>query len=136
MEQAERDAGTGPSDDEDLGQISAEEERVLVRVQKNLAAQVIAPSNGGTDYDADLLALRDQIAEARMEDVPPLIQEMERLQQIANRRAQLSTPPVDASSPYWPAGPRGGRSQARAYRKATYLDGRTARASSTGATRR
>lgn len=118
---------SGPMHDEELAGISAEEERVLVRVQKNLAAQTIAPSNGGTDYDKDLLALRDQIAEARMEDVPPLIQEMERLQQIANRRAQVSTAPADALSPYFGRMvlEEGDRKREVLVGKATYLDGRT-----------
>ena len=116
-----------PERDEELEGISTDEERVLMRVQKNLAAQTIAPSNGGTDYDADLLALRDQIAEARAEDVPPLIQEMERLQQIANRRAQLSTPPVDSLSPYFGRMvlEEGNRKREVLIGKATYLDGRT-----------
>ena len=118
---------TDAAHDEELTAIPADEERVLLRVQKNLAAQSIAPSNGGTDYDADLLALRDQISEARMEDVPPLIQEMERLQQIANRRAQVSTAPADPLSPYFGRMvlEEGNRKREVLIGKATYLDGRT-----------
>jgi DNA helicase-2/ATP-dependent DNA helicase PcrA len=51
-----------------------------------------------TDYDQELISLRDQIAEARLEDVPPLVQQMER---IAARRAELPTNKVNLASPYF-----------------------------------
>ncbi|MGE0789471.1 MAG: 3'-5' exonuclease [Sandaracinaceae bacterium] len=87
--------------DEDLQRISAEEERVLARVQKHVASRKMRPSNEGLDYDAELLALRDQINEARLEDIPPLIEEMERLSEVAVRRARVSEGMVDTRSPYF-----------------------------------
>lgn len=98
---AAEDARIAALDDEELKEISGEEERVLTRIVKHLATTKIGGVLGRVDYDADLIALRDQIAEARLEDVPPLIQEMERLQQVAQRRAEVQSGSVDASSPYF-----------------------------------
>ncbi len=53
------------------------------------------------NYDQELIALRDQIAEARLEDVPPLVQQMERLTRIAARRAELPATKIDVRSPYF-----------------------------------
>jgi DNA helicase-2/ATP-dependent DNA helicase PcrA len=53
------------------------------------------------DYEEELISLRDQIAVARLEDVPALVQQMERLQGIAARRAESVVEPVDPRSPYF-----------------------------------
>src|SRR6185437_16150822 len=47
------------------------------------------------------LSLRDQIAAARLEDVPALVQQMERISGIAARRAENVVTPVDPRSPYF-----------------------------------
>ena len=60
-------------------------------------ARVATPST----TTASSSPLRDQINEARLEDVPPLIEEMERLQQVAARRAKVTEGIVDAGSPYF-----------------------------------
>ena len=89
----------GSHADAEMDQIVAEEEKVLARVHRTIDTR--RPTSRGQliDYDAELIALRDQIREARLEDIPPLIEEMERLQQVANRRAKVidaegATPPV------------------------------------------
>ncbi len=87
--------------DEELLRISAEEERVLARVQKHVATRKMRETNEGLDVDAELLSLRDQINEARLEDIPPLIEEMERLTEVAARRAKVSEGVVDTRSPYF-----------------------------------
>jgi DNA helicase-2/ATP-dependent DNA helicase PcrA len=88
--------------DPELEQITGEEERALLRVEKTIALRRAERSTSrGIDYDAELIALRDQINEARLEDVPPLIEEMERLQAVAARRAKVSDGAVDAASPYF-----------------------------------
>ena len=94
------EADTPPSDAE-MDQIVVQEEKVLTRVHRTLAAR--RPSHRGQliDYDAELIALRDQIQEARLEDIPPLIEEMERLQQVAKRRAKVVEGSVDPQSPYF-----------------------------------
>src|SRR5690606_276276 len=46
-----------------------------------------------------MLDLRDQIAPARLEDVPPLLEEMERLQHLARRKRDSVEGSVDPMSP-------------------------------------
>jgi len=103
MKQAELnrpDANPHPADAE-MQEIVAQEEKVLARVHRTLEAR--RPNHRGQliDYDAELIALRDQIREARLEDIPPLVEEMERLQQVAQRRAKVIEGAVDAMSPYF-----------------------------------
>jgi DNA helicase-2/ATP-dependent DNA helicase PcrA len=53
------------------------------------------------DYDAELLALRDQIAEEKQEDLPVLVEHMTRVQALAAGRRQRAALPIDAASPYF-----------------------------------
>jgi len=104
MKQAELnprlEADTPPADAE-MEEIVAQEEKVLARVHRTAATK--RPTHRGQliDYDAELIALRDQIREARLEDIPPLVEEMERLQQVAQRRAKVTEGVVDRMSPYF-----------------------------------
>src|SRR6185436_2365951 len=52
-------------------------------------------------YGDEMVALRDEIAEARLEDVPALVAQMERLQEVAATRGDLQTYLVDPASPYF-----------------------------------
>lgn len=84
----------------------AEEEGCLERVAQCLAERHSRPpSRREVDYDSQLLELRDEIASARMEDVPPLLEQMERLQvqaQAARQRQQEQTDEhIDPRSPYF-----------------------------------
>ena len=90
-----------PESDPDLERITAEEEKVLRRVRRTVAERPPRRRVPIIDYDAELIALRDQVNEARLEDVPPLIEEMERLQQVAARRAKVRVGAVDRESPYF-----------------------------------
>lgn len=87
--------------DPEMKRIVEEEEKVLARVERTLTND--RPHLRGTliDYDAELLALRDQLRDARMEDIPPIIEEMERLQQVAKRRAEVTLGAVDVNAPYF-----------------------------------
>ena len=87
--------------DAEMARTVAQEEKVLARVHRTIESK--RPSHRGQliDYDAELIALRDQIREARLEDIPPLIEEMERLQQVAQRRAKVTEGAVDPMSPYF-----------------------------------
>lgn len=84
-----------------MEEIVGQEEKVLARVHRTIEAR--RPNHRGQliDYDAELIALRDQIREARLEDIPPLVEEMERLQQVAQRRAKVVEGAVDPMSPYF-----------------------------------
>ena len=81
--------------------IVGEEEAILDRVLSHLARATPSKPPPMADYEEQLLDLRDQIAVARLEDVPALMQQMERIQGIALRRAENVVEPVDAKSPYF-----------------------------------
>ncbi len=85
----------------ELGEIVLQEEKVLSRVLRTLKQHRATRKTPLIDYDQELIDLRDQIRNARMEDVPPLIEEMERLQQVASRRAKVTEGIADPSSPYF-----------------------------------
>ena len=83
--------------------IPAEEERLLARVLEGLAAHAPAPAAPGErrGYADEMVALRDEIGEARLEDVPALVAQMERLQGVSLTRGDLQTILVDPASPYF-----------------------------------
>ncbi|HXJ22941.1 MAG TPA: ATP-binding domain-containing protein [Polyangia bacterium] len=84
-------------------EIPAEEERLLARVLQSLSTHAApadpAPARRG--YADEMVALRDEIGEARLEDVPQLVAQMERLQGVSLTRADLQTILVDPASPYF-----------------------------------
>jgi DNA helicase-2/ATP-dependent DNA helicase PcrA len=87
--------------DPDLVRITGEEERTLTKVTEHLGQRVQEQPRPTTDYDAQLLDLRDQISTARMEDVPPLLEQMERLHILSTRKREATEVHVDAKSPYF-----------------------------------
>jgi DNA helicase II / ATP-dependent DNA helicase PcrA len=116
--------------DPDMDRIVGEEERTLTRVHKAIANRVRREglaSSTSDDYDAQLIALRDQIQEARLEDVPPLIEEMERLTEVAARRAKVVEGAVDPDSPYFGrlVLEEGEKKREVLIGKATYIDARS-----------
>jgi ATP-dependent DNA helicase UvrD/PcrA len=80
--------------------IIEEELFLLAQVQRQLAAHQIGEVVQ-KEYDRELISLRDQIAEARTEDLAPLIAEMYRLQAVGANTDKGRTLPVDAKSPYF-----------------------------------
>ena len=99
QDKAQHDAPAALGEDE--ARIVREEEDLLSRVKANLAAQRPVKQAPREDYTEQLISLRDQIAAARLEDVPALVQQMERLQGIANQRGSHVVEPVDPKSPYF-----------------------------------
>jgi DNA helicase-2/ATP-dependent DNA helicase PcrA len=96
--------------------IPLEEERLLARVVQSLAEHVRALPRPGAQrpavtgepvaaarraHDEELISLRDEIGEARLEDVPALVAQMERLQMVGMTRADLQTMLVDPKAPYF-----------------------------------
>jgi DNA helicase II / ATP-dependent DNA helicase PcrA len=86
---------------EALEKIPREEEVLLDRVRAHLATIKPSAPPPMTDYEEQLLSLRDQIASARLEDVPALVQQMERVAGVAARRAEVVSEPVDPRAPYF-----------------------------------
>jgi len=90
------DATLTPADQEIIdGEID-----LLSHVQTQLA-DVIAQPLGSTDYDRELLALRDQLAEARGEDQATLVEHMTRLSALRASRNREYEPPVNPANPYF-----------------------------------
>jgi len=84
--------------------IIADEERLFGQVQTRVALGEEddgLPAVGNTEIDRDLLSLRDQIGEARAEDLPPLIEQMTRLAALKGRLGGSRSLPVDINSPYF-----------------------------------
>jgi DNA helicase-2/ATP-dependent DNA helicase PcrA len=94
-------AQVDPSADPDLERIVVEEQRCLDRVLTHLEEARHRPKRQSIDYDSQLLSLRDQISAARMEDVPPLLEQMERLQGLAARQRDFSQGYADPRAPYF-----------------------------------
>jgi DNA helicase-2/ATP-dependent DNA helicase PcrA len=107
--------------------IPQEEEAVLRRVLEHLGSRRL-PARRTEAYDAELVALRDEIAEARLEDVPALLAQMERLAGISAQRADLQVALVDPRSPYFArlrlreTDPRRTREREVLVGRSTYID--------------
>ncbi|GAB4562169.1 MAG: hypothetical protein Tsb0020_10270 [Haliangiales bacterium] len=83
--------------------IVAEEEGLYVRVQARVAvgSEELVERVGSDDFDQKLIELRDQIAEAKPEDLPPLVEQMTRMAAIRGRLGGSRSLPVDVTSPYF-----------------------------------
>ena len=100
--------------------IPEEEEALLARVQRSLSAadgpapgtnEAPSPASGTSSsqraraaadrHVAEMVALRDEIGEARLEDVPQLVAQMERLQNVAMTRAEMQRILIDGGAPYF-----------------------------------
>ena len=88
--------------DSDQGRIVGEEEQCLARVLGHLDARKPRESERPPiDYHSQMLGLRDEIAVARLEDVPPLVEQMERLQMLAAHQSTVTESYIDPKSPYF-----------------------------------
>ncbi len=89
-----------PAKKSNIPVVVAEENALLDHVGKHLRrgqSQVLSSAN----YDEELISLRDAIAEARPEDIPPLVEQMTRVQSLAAQRGLGDEIPVDPKSPYF-----------------------------------
>lgn len=89
------------SADQTMNEITSEEEKCLARIQAHLAERSKREPVKKISYDEELISLRDQISSARTEDVPPLLEQMERLQALASRQSESKEQYVDPRSPYF-----------------------------------
>ena len=85
--------------------IIAEEERLFGQVSARIAMGEeeieVRPSMVTEDIDRDLLSLRDQISEAKPEDLAPLVEQMTRLAALRGRLGGSKSLPADINSPYF-----------------------------------
>lgn len=82
-------------------EILDEELRLLGTVQQQLAQDQLDRQSSDAEYDTELVSLRDQIADARLEDVAPLVTEMYRLQALGAANGKGKDLPVDVACPYF-----------------------------------
>ncbi len=92
-----------PIESGDTQRIVDEETEVLARVQAHAQAGRRASVADGprADYEADLVALRDQIAEEKPEDLASLVEQMTRVASLAAGRRGRAVIPIDVASPYF-----------------------------------
>ncbi len=82
--------------------IVADERAMLERVRALIDERRASGSGvDSTDFDKDLIALRDQIADEKPEDLPSLVEQMTRVSAIARDRRGKAAVPVDAACPYF-----------------------------------
>jgi DNA helicase-2/ATP-dependent DNA helicase PcrA len=86
---------------DDADAILAEEQALCDRVVAHLQAHRPSKPAPRAGDDNALIALRDQVAVSRLEDVPALLAQMEQVAAIAGQRGQGSDDPVDGKSPYF-----------------------------------
>jgi DNA helicase-2/ATP-dependent DNA helicase PcrA len=79
--------------DEELG--------ILVRVRERVERDLAAGVHQFDDLDGDLIELRDEIAMAKEEDLPSLLDQMHQLAALNAKRGSGRTAPVDPSNPYF-----------------------------------
>ncbi len=80
--------------------IPQQERALLQRVLNHLEERRAAIPELQT-YDSELISLRDQVSEARLEDVPALLAQMERVAGISAQRNELRAGLVDPGNPYF-----------------------------------
>lgn len=82
-----------------------DDEAGMLRRVHALLAREGEPLQGGptaSDFERDLIALRDQLADEKPEDLPSLVEQMTRVQALASgRRGGKVALPIDAASPYF-----------------------------------
>ncbi len=102
------DAGDGSRAAPDLSMLSPEGRQIvedelllLRRVHARLERDASVDPEKIEDLDAQLIELRDAIAEAKEEDVPSLIDQMHQVAALSRKRGQGRSIPVDPQNPYF-----------------------------------
>ncbi|MCA9698550.1 MAG: DNA helicase UvrD, partial [Myxococcales bacterium] len=85
-----------------LGQtIVGEELAILERVQERVAKDLASETHQFEDLDGAMIELRDEIATAKEEDLPALLDQMHQLAALNAKRGSGRTAPVDPKNPYF-----------------------------------
>lgn len=84
-------------------QVLDEETKIASDVSRALAEALtaVSKSRSASSITADLISLRDQVADARLEDVPALMQEMMRLSAVQSVGPAGNKGPPDPNKPYF-----------------------------------
>lgn len=90
-----------PELSEDAEGIIHDELEILGRVRGRLDREASTAPEKIEDLDAQLIELRDAIAEAKEEDVPSLIDQMHQVAALSRKRGQGRSIPIDPKNPYF-----------------------------------
>jgi DNA helicase-2/ATP-dependent DNA helicase PcrA len=98
----------GPEQPVDLEHLSeaaraivAEETEILARIRERLEREASQTPDAIEDLDAQMIELRDAIAEAKEEDVASLIDQMHQVAALSRKRGKGRSIPIDPKSPYF-----------------------------------
>ncbi|MEE2787363.1 MAG: UvrD-helicase domain-containing protein [Myxococcota bacterium] len=80
--------------------IIEEEQKMLGRVQSELAS-VISQTVSDTDFDRELIALRDQLQDTHAEDHAMLVEHMTRISALRKVKNREYEAPIDPANPYF-----------------------------------
>ncbi|MCA9690440.1 MAG: AAA family ATPase, partial [Myxococcales bacterium] len=81
--------------------IVAEERAILERIKARLERDAASAPEQIEDLDAQLIELRDAIAEAKEEDIASLVDQMHQVAALSRTRGQGRDLPIDPRSPYF-----------------------------------
>jgi len=86
---------------ENARKIVAEETEILTRIRARLEREANQAPEALEDLDAQMIELRDAIAEAKEEDVASLIDQMHQVAALSRKRGKGRSIPIDPKSPYF-----------------------------------
>lgn len=86
---------------EEARKIVAEETEILSRIRARLEREAAETPDAIEDLDAQMIELRDAIAEAKEEDVASLIDQMHQVAALSRKRGKGRSIPIDPKSPYF-----------------------------------
>lgn len=83
------------------GEIVVEELAILERIRERMRRQLETEVHQFEDLDSQMIELRDEIAEAKEEDLPSLLDQMHNLAALNAKRGSGRDLPIDPNSPYF-----------------------------------
>ncbi|HNO67507.1 MAG TPA: ATP-binding domain-containing protein [Pseudomonadota bacterium] len=81
--------------------IISEEQRLWEKVANFLSTSTLPSDRKSDSHEAELIELRDAIAEAKPEDLAPLVEQMTRISALAAGRRGKAVAPIDQQAPYF-----------------------------------